>query len=223
MKERPILFSGEMVRALLAGKKTQTRRVISGAMSWHGCLTGDCPHDKQTQCELDVLPLCRYGVVGDQLWVREAWTADLEWPTEKGLETRWWHETPKAFRGIKNCSYLYYRATPDQPHQTGYDNETGLTHWSPQPSTWKPKKADYEGVRWRPSVHMHRWMSRIQLEITNVRFQRLSSITEEDARAEGSESVAAFRALWDSINFKRGFGWHEFPVVWALTFKRIDS
>lgn len=73
MKERPILFSTPMVKALLEGRKTQTRRIMKGALQWHGCLTGDCPHDKQVECDAALLELCPYGKPGDRLRVRETW------------------------------------------------------------------------------------------------------------------------------------------------------
>jgi hypothetical protein len=70
VKERPILFSGPMVRAILDGMKTQTRRVVK--QTFHGCLTGDCPHWDQKKCERTLRDLCPYGQPGDRLWVREA-------------------------------------------------------------------------------------------------------------------------------------------------------
>ena len=96
------------------------------------------------------------------------------------------------------------------------------------------------GWRWRPSIHMPRWASRITLEITGVRVERLQDISEEDAKAEGVELIGArlvnddgsttaythkmhFEALWDSINEDRGYSWESNPWVWVVNFKRIES
>ncbi len=88
---------------------------------------------------------------------------------------------------------------------------------------------------WKPSIHMPRWASRITLEVTEVRVQRLNEISEEDAKAEGvlinagrlpelpGEGRCAFMHLWDSINGKSGFGWDVKPWVWAISFKRLEA
>ena len=87
MTERPILFSAPMVNAILAGTKTQTRRVVKEA--YHGCLTGDCPHDAQFQCDAELRALCPYGKPGDRLWARE------------------------TFRQSPGSVEVHYRADPD--------------------------------------------------------------------------------------------------------------
>lgn len=187
MMERPILFSGPMVRALLDGRKTQTRRVVK----WRG--------------GLDMLGLpCPYGEPGDRLWVRETWA-----PRDSEAFLR--HEV--------EADKLFYRA----------DDERHLL----------------TDGRWRPSIHMPRWASRITLEVASVRVERVQDITDADALAEGvtnygddsqfppgfSMSTRAarkwrprreFRDLWDSINGKRpGCAWSDNPWVWAVTFKVI--
>jgi hypothetical protein len=130
---------------------------------------------------------CPYGIVGDRLWVKEAWAK----PGEVADETE-------------------YRA----------DNPDPLA------------------AKWRPSIHMPRWASRITLEITDVRVQRVQEMSYNDWCADfapnafqreqalatfvGSENQKRMsRELWDSINAKRGFGWDANPWVWAITFKRI--
>lgn len=216
MKERPILFSDAMVRAILAGKKTQTRRVLADQPMldrMQHCMTGPgdagwvqnddgctwrydakrgTPSGQHALCG----PYrCPYGVVGDRLWVREC-AGEIE---------------------RKGAKVLVYRA--DEPIE--------------QPA------------RWRPSIHCRRSWSRILLEIVDVRVERLHDISERDARAEGVRFDAAidpldadatrpvplaesaidhFRALWNLINGNRdGGSWDVNPWVWAITFRRVSQ
>lgn len=193
MKERPILFSGEMVCAILDWRKTQTRRVVkasklctaSGFFSangwsvfkhprkgWFAVSVPDANKDewygKATSKEGFA---CPYGVPGDRLWVRETFY-------EHAFETK---ISKPVFTG-------FYRAT--EP---------------------------YRNVPWRPSIHMPRWASRINLEITNVRVERLQDISEADAMAEGTQGKHSFAALWDTINVKRA-SWASNPWVWVIEF-----
>ena len=218
-KERPILFSGSMVRAILDGRKTQTRRVLKDRF-WdiqsgpENCMNGfrridggcavfeiqdtvDSTHEYKIRCP--------YGVPGDTLWVRECWgTPDAD------------HPQCVDGRKPQQGDHMVYRANPADDYQWG----SGL-----------PSQG---GFVWRPSIHMPRWASRITLEVTDVRIERVQEISVDDAIAEGvwldppdahgfrSEVQGAFRELWDSINAKRGFGWEANPWVWALAFKRIN-
>ena len=197
MKERPILFSAPMVRALLAGSKTQTRRVIRD--DWWRCLDPDCEEDGPLARAIAVAQ-CPYGVPGDRLWVRETWGINVV----GALQTR-------------QIDALRYRASDQRP---GGLDEGG-------------KYSDTE--RWRPSIHMPRWASRITLEVAAVRVERLNSISEEDAKAEGvmhgitfgpgiepPPARDAFEAVWDSINGKAGRRWADNPYIWAITFKRVQ-
>ena len=200
MKERGILFSGEMVRALLSGTKTQTRRLVKVRPGYQIFDDDEQPWPLWTPraAELgghDSEQPCPYGAVGDRLWVREAWRVssffDARPPRDIGAGT--------------SCSY---EAT-------------------------SPRAGTATG-RYRHARFMPRWASRITLELTDVRVQRLTTISEEDARAEGVEPMTrgpdacaafgftlAYARLWDVIN-GRG-AWYANPWVWALTFKRVDA
>lgn len=187
MAERPILFSGPMVRALLDGTKTQTRRVWKMPLGcqWYAEMGGESEGwviDAGQPWWLHVAEFrCPYGQPGDRLWVREAWA-----------ETRLF-QSPGA-------AMVVYREG---------DNRT-----------------DYGGP-WKPSIHMRRRDSRILLEITDVRVERLRDCSEADAAAEGMTTDPAFpaydayAALWDQIHGKGA--WAANPWVWAVSFKRLKQ
>lgn len=208
---RPILFSGPMVRAILAGKKVQTRRVVkdvsadcelmlpAGDAWWQQCYRdgSGAIHSKSW------LTKCPYGMIGDLLWVRETWcmagpdgTYDAApadgrpcWPDALPMEQR-----------------AFYRAT-----EPGIDVE--------------------DGGGWVPSIHMPRWASRITLEITNIRAEKLQKISDLEARMEGVDPTTSggvmgckrgFMDLWDSINSKRpGCSWSDNPWVWVVEFRKV--
>jgi hypothetical protein len=188
-KERPILFKGEMVRAILEGRKTQTRRIVKPQpyLDDRGNLIYDKWNFGQTafgKPNLDNLAKmkCPYGQVGDRLWVRETW-------------------------GI--C--------PDY-NQVKYKADRGSD--------------DRDVYKWKPSIHMKRKYSRINLEITGIRIERLQDITEKDAQTEGVSRLnlgdlgietnkSAFRSLWDNINASMGYGWNKNPWVWVVEFRRV--
>lgn len=193
MKERPILFKAPMVRAILDGSKTQTRRVVK--QDREGLL--DCKPipawDFFWQCVA-----CPYGQPGDRLWVRETF-GDCTPGADAVVGTKW--ERP------------WYRADADDYGLLGHDGEGPVY---------------VEDVRWRPSIHMPRWASRILLEITDVRVERVQDISDRDARDEGAEHigdcegayVAGFRRLWEAINGDDS--WAENPWVWVVTFRRVE-
>lgn len=188
VKERPILFSGAMVRAILDGKKRQTRRVVKPAAPYVSTDSG-----LDIQWVLGDLR-CPYGEAGERLWVRETWAQ--------------FHNA------------MIYAATP----------------------------AMITVDKWKPSIHMPRWASRLTLGIKSVRVERIQDISEADAIAEGiraerdtilpertvyplygeweplkqvtADPKWAYRTLWDSINAKRGYGWEKNPWVWAIEFER---
>lgn len=210
MHEHPIIFSAPMVRAILEGRKTQTRRVVklphaNPLGQWEPTTFGGggiyttkgekVPHQGaiwHTRTG-DVIG-CPYGQPGDRLWVRETWGCkDADRP------------------GVRD-------GRKPQPGDSIQYAANDADAWQ-----WRVPGA----LPWRPSIHMPRWASRITLEITDVRVQRVQDISEEDALAEGCRSQikhsAAFADLWDSINESRGFGWNANPYVWALTFRRVEQ
>lgn len=193
MADRPILFSKPMVRAVLAGTKTQTRRAVKHPLlkdlpriidmgdGWWG--------NEAAQAR------CPYGQPGDRLWVREAWSHDAE-----SLEQC----RASAEDAMGGGAYgPYYRATEVAP----------------------------DTLSWKPSIHMPRWASRITLEVTGVRVERLQDISEADAVAEGVKNslhlpggrfaTENYAHLWWTIN---GDGsWEANPWVWAVEFKRVTT
>ncbi len=194
VKEKPILFCGEMVNAILSGNKIQTRRVIkpqpkiiiSHINVW-GYKKGimNCPVGSKNFIE-DYSP---YGQVGDRLWVRETWGAIKNYDCIKPKNL--FHLSPEI--GYKTDSI-------DKWCQTGCNGAAG---------------------KWRPSIFMPRWASRINLQITDIKIDRVQSITNEDSYKEGVYGAFEFKHLWDRINKKRGYGWDKNPWVWVISFKQI--
>ena len=199
MKERPILFSGEMVRAILDGRKTQTRRVIKPqpkkAMIYAAC---DSIWITKGETFLPSQPkwIAPYGQTGDRLWVRETW----------GIDPNDWFPNPSPSAIGFMLNKIQYRAD-----------------WKDEPYHWG----------WHPSIFMPRWASRITLEITDVRVERLQDISEDDCwhegiRLGGTVTFTAgykilFRDLWDKLNNKRGYSWKSNPWVWVIEFKRLEQ
>ncbi|ATM92222.1 hypothetical protein ACXG8N_002181 [Klebsiella aerogenes] len=226
MKERGMIFNGEMVRAILDGRKTQTRRIMKVQPEPSKSRPGDFWFSSKKLESMvhisDFAPgnspiadyhlfiqehCCPFGAVGDRIWVRETWA---------------------RYNIDQNSHDLAYRATT--------------------PADWP------EEGRWRPSIHMPRWASRILLEITNVRIERLNAISPEDAESEGLERTnftgfgdepglpsypepdvyfdplkkqwkeyppEAFAGLWESI-YGEG-SWKANPWVWVIEFKRVEG
>lgn len=223
MKERPIIMTAESVCGILEGRKTHTRRVLK--YEWfHGCLTGDCPHDSQKQCDASLAEYarteCPHGIPGDHLWVKEVWgVAD------------------SGGRLVDPC--LNYQADGGQLPLIGHaDPET----WSIAKSKHEVNDADLLKVKdgWRNPRFMPRWASRLLLGIEDVRIERLQDISYEDCVAEGCSTSgflpkncpeplcslhhaekAEYQKRWDSLNAKRDGG--EYAWVWVLIFKRIEN
>lgn len=216
MAEKPILFSGEMVKAILSASKTQTRRIIKPQPTddegnvWVGRILGPGMYEPEVYDRYGEAhpgkPI--YGIYdeygdwgikcpyapGDTLWVRE---------------THWLDCYPDGVLVDGKPAHVHYRAA------------------HPYPAIAK----SIDG-HWRPSIFMPRWASRITLEITAVRVERVQDISEDDAKAEGVTPVPftdsgwdsselyrnSFAELWDSINAKRGYGWDVNPWCWVVEF-----
>ncbi|AWX83050.1 TPA: hypothetical protein ACLKPY_002661 [Klebsiella pneumoniae] len=246
MKERGMIFNSEMVRAILDGRKTQTRRImkVQPESSQLGLLliTDSTKHSdigkyhwaesnatgNHVRSKLFSSP---FGAVGERIWVRETW-ATLG--NEDGCYVDW---EDNLCKGDERSAARIYRASCEQR-----PGDYGL--WSiPDDAYWKPhtKEHKFEGA-WRPSIHMPRWASRILLEITDVRVERLNAISEEDARAEGiidggclncgepepcgcanpePDATDAFAYLWQSIYGQDN--WNANPWVWVIEFKRVEG
>lgn len=221
IKERPILFSGPMVNAILDGRKAQTRRIVK------------LPEGVAMTAE-EILKVIHnpYGQIGDRLWVRETW-ADVN--TESGPAI--------LYKALGGESTPRYHFCSEDAFPVEYDRypTCKFTMWCGD------LLRDEPGHSWRPSIFMPRNLSRITLEITNVRVERLQDITAEDCLAEGLareerehfaypfhgvaglmqshewriSPIDAFQFLWDKINGKRA-SWESNPWVWLIEFKVIQ-
>lgn len=209
MKERPILFSAPMVRALLAGTKTQTRRVCKPAQSYSLSKVVEVPDPLERgqvyngshfgDEEGDVQFPSPYGGRGERLWVRETFSGPWCMEAQDGIA-----------------------AAP--PSKWGESSE--IWYWA----DGEPTHGDW--TRPRPSIHMPRWASRITLEVTSVRVERLQDISEKDAWAEGCEGYdddvtggksgySEFHDLWEQINGPES--WAANPWVWVVEFRRLEA
>ncbi|WP_334354360.1 hypothetical protein [Enterobacter hormaechei] len=230
MKERGMIFNGEMVRAILDGRKTQTRRIMkvqpqpcnhanwpdySPDSQWKSYPNGWCCAVCANGTTIDHRHHakginCPFGAVGDHIWVREAFQGPLV--SEELLEE--YRAYPEKFENPEYCEY----AADGGPRPEYCDLDDNLRHG------------------WRPSIHMPRWASRLTLEITGVRVERLNSISQKDAQAEGMELTGwrptysdpdsggevwtpydNFAQLWESIYGEES--WQANPWVWVIEFK----
>lgn len=228
-KELPILMSGEFVRAILDGRKTQTRRVVKPQPEWNGarwvwpipkraqragCST-TCVSASREWHEYMPPGCCPCGSPGDTLYVRETW------------RPRW---TPGRGHIIR------YRADGQDGPEDGSLAERIAEIYARRGSP------DFDQP-WRPSIHMPKWAARIWLRVTDVRVERVQEISEEDAKEEGVNGgcVAcgqpdpcecrnptpdhrdAFIYCWDTLNADRGYGWSENPWVWVVAFENATT
>lgn len=219
MKERPIIFSGPMVRAILAGKKTQTRRAAGldrfnespdlwrlgkSAAEHHAVFHGPGP------CRSMAGALCRYGCVGDRLWAKERWR-------------------------IAGDDHIQLQPTSTC---TGPQDVIFFGHYADQ--------KERDSHRWRSPMLMPRWASRLTLQIVGINVQRVQAISEIEALAEGLEPPNGpagtivptpvgplclpkstgrdiFALVWDHLNEKKGLSWRKNPWVWVIEFKVVEG
>ncbi|WP_422507222.1 hypothetical protein [Stenotrophomonas sp. GZD-301] len=223
MRERPILFNGDMVRAILAGQKTQTRRAVklprNKPLGWEASTVGGYgardskgllvpEHVCIGHIRTGEALVCPFGQPGERLWVREAHAIFPAHGQHRPDGERWgpWGGLPTTVSDDRR-QIAYYRE--------GFDR--------------------CDPGRWRPSIHMPRWACRLVLEITDVRVERLQAISEADALAEGIGELngryshnggswecrtpgGAFHELWTST----GGDWDSNPWVWVIEFKRVE-
>ena len=206
-KERPILFSGPMVRAILDGRKTQTRRVVTGE---NGCNYHDYHGSWKLENGLwfynsvhgcaEIGLKCPYGVPGDVLWVREK----------------------ARLVNMDRITGGFHGATPGALTRFKYESDSILSCWLVYPERLKPLK--YDGC---VPYGCFRELARIFLKVKDVRIERAQDIKIGDTIKEGIPKtvnfpIYGFQNLWDSLNAKRGYGWDVNPWVWVIGFERID-
>jgi len=223
MSEKPILFSAPMVRAILDGRKTQTRRIMKPQPVGPVFIATDpktpryCLPYNETLTMGGLAMRCPYGQPGDRLWVRETWRY-RDW-TDDG-------EPEIEFLADGGSRLVFGHKIPPEWGDRLSDIWAGLS--DPSNYAIDQRAADR---RWRPAIHMPRWASRITLEITGIRVEMLQDISEADALAEGidpkfpqDEQVAnaammRYADIWESIN---GPGsWAANPWVWVVEFRRM--
>jgi len=219
-KTKPMIFNGEMVRAILEERKTQTRRVIKPQIDWlmkypksvnvekwvnhqNNTWWGMPNHieDSDPSPAHFCIVKCPYGRPGDQLWVRET---------------------------FQYLNFFKYNGI-------GYRADGGLKEFQKDFIQFPSSLVDiddlvYNDTPWRPSIYMPRWASRIDLEITNVRVERVQGIPIDNITDEGvgipdwdtaDVLLAKWIKLWDSINAKRGYSWDVNPWVWVINFRKV--
>lgn len=219
MTERPILMSGPMVRAILDGRKTQTRRVVKPQPS-HFTPSPNVHHPRHPAAYFDAY--CNAPKTG---------------ANPRGMSDRWCWWTPDNRQGPD-----WIRCPYGAPGDRLWVRETwGTGGYFPWPYGYRADGKEYPGECWRPSIHMPRRASRLTLEVTVVRVERLQAITQADARAEGVVDTSgawdhvpgglldtsragprgAFEALWNSIN--GADSWDANPWVWVVEFRRVEG
>ena len=208
MKERGVIFNGEMVRAILHGRKTQTRRPIKWKQTRFTEIGeredgSNWPWSEDAEHACDFWHPCPFGAVGDRIWVRETWSSDFAnyYPNDR----------------------VWYAA--DNNRQLDIDMVDGVR------GIYSPESDVHVPFRWHPSIHMPRWASRILLEITNVRVERLQSITLGDICKEVGCGLYDFRPatygfqVWEEL-WKSIYGaenWQANPWVWVISFERVEG
>lgn len=228
-----MIFNAEMVRAILDGRKTQTRRPIKWKQTRFTEIGeredgSKWPWSEDAEHACDFWHPCPFGAVGDRIWVRETWGVVSHAFSDDGLMIDWVPDRPTT-------------AIHEMPFGNGYYSGYAI-YAADGDFTWGDDDG-YEDGRscWKPSIHMPRAASRILLEITNVRVERLNAINEHDAQAEGVAKLrggfwkhyqpgwtqhqlsarGSFVTLWKSIYGDES--WNSNPWVWVIKFKRIEE
>lgn len=215
VKERPIIFTGESVPAILEGRKTMTRRIVKpqpGEGSYLAHYSAASPHWTWAKGYRTYRRRCPYGMVGDHLWIKEAWLY-VGPGSGSELEDQWELMSDPENQTVRN---VWYRATHENP----------IT------------------LKWESPLFMPRWASRVLLEVVNVKAERVQGISRKDADAEGlcswsneatgqryygikhadvweTDPRQAFARLWDSIHGKGA--WERNDWVWAIEFKKVGG
>lgn len=218
IEERPILFSGEMPRATLEKRKTQTRRVVKFNLSGRVERAGRQWHIDDPSAVL----ACPYGQIGDRLWVKEEHYRFGHWEPVPGVKTK-----------TGRMKWRFVADTDEVLYSPPAEFRKGRHHHDPETSAWHKRLGRF----------MPRSAARTLLEIVDIRVERLLDISEEDAIAEGCQGEQVrlpdtcygsggeivgysaktdFIALWDSINAKRGYYWEDNPLVWVIEFRRVE-
>ena len=206
MNERPIIFSGPMVQAILDGRKTQTRRIMKPKDAYPECIWcrgqgyeyieaeyGLSGYDYRYPCRCRARK-CPYGQPRDLLYVRETWGIQGSTCIGKGTQRE------------------FFNAPQLKKYSTDY---------------WKTviqyKASGDPCIKWWPSIHMPKAYARLWLRITNVRVDKLVTIDYNDAIKEGFDSIDSFKEYWDQLNQKRSYSWEQNPWLWVLDFEKIQK
>lgn len=248
---KPILFSTEMIRAILENRKKQTRRIIKPQPNKND--SWSCNDEKYYFSYPDGLEhysiRSRYGI-GDELWVRETWRIGawrdggrmaIDYAASPVTRTPW-VTIPEDIDPDGEKFNYYWRGICDElQNKKIYPEVTGEYHW----------ESGKAPLSWRPSIFMPRWAARIFLQVTDVRVERLQDISNANAKSEGADFwfsahdgikehdygteysgeycpeekrnyIKGFQILWDKLNAKRGYGWESNPWVFVIEFERIE-
>ena len=222
---KPIIFNTDMVRAILDGRKTQTRRIVKNipanthrfdaeaGLEWsaHWGKSGEDYNGKAWFADYSKIVKPKY-IADDVLWVRETWRS-----------------TDFEYHDGKWTASIQYKDLNKGPRVSWWDNT----------DVGEPDDCIYSKTGWHPSIHMPREAARLFLKVTDVRVDRVQDISTSDCEREGITSdierfnghmiphhdwiVGEFSKLWDSINAKRGYGWDSNPWVFVITFERMEE
>ena len=240
MKERPIIMSAESVQAILDGRKTQTRMVVKVA---NGMPCGVGVHfDGKTKglkafyinANGDINDYrCPHGQKGDRLWVKETFLNYQLLLARKGKG-----HAPDYYEEYFDGEFAY--------KSDGYNTVKSFKR-DKIIMTDGCIDCEVDGNKWKSPLFMPKKASRLTLEITNVRVERLQDITEDDAIAEGIklnksefnnsyqckdylddenfyfDAKGSYESLWDKLNAKRGYSWDSNPFVWVIEFRRVEE